>query len=125
MELYIVCVTLGIIMLAAFWGLGVATGRTMKKDEGISKKCNNCKHDSNNILHNRNADVHSDTVGDFHEPVDCGQNLELDGEAEEAVIRLNTLRIGLTNSEREAIDYAINCINVKVRLEQFIKEKGL
>ena len=122
MEIIVLCITVGVLLAAAFVGIGVIIANV---NERISEKRDNSGHDNMDIYNNRADSNNNSSVGDVHEPVDCGQDLELDGEAEAAVIRLNSIRAESTHSEQEAIDYAIESICVRVRLEKFFEERGI
>ena len=122
MEIIVLCITVGVLLAAAFVGIGVIIANV---NERISEKRDNSGHDSMDIYNNRTDSNNNSSVGDVHEPIDCGQDLELDGEAEAAVIRLNSIRAESTHSEQEAIDYAIESICIRVRLEKFFEERGI
>ena len=126
MEVYILCIVVGFLLAASFVMIGVIIAHA---SEGNTKNCGKysteCKHDNNNILHNGGDNMRDCTMGNIHESVNSGQNMELEDKAERAIIRLNTLRVGSTRSEQEAIDFATECIEVRVRLEKFFKERGI
>ena len=122
MEIIVLCITVGVLLAAAFVGIGVIIANV---NERISEKRDNSGHDSMDIHNNRTDSNNNSSMGDVHEPVDCGQDLELDGKAEAAVIRLNSIRAESTHSEQEAIDYAIESICIRVRLEKFFEERGI
>ena len=122
MEIIVLCITVGVLLAAAFVGIGVIIANV---NERISEKRDNSGHDNMDIHNDRTDSNNNSSVGDVHEPVDCGQDLELDGEAEAAVIRLNSIRAESTHSEQEAIDYAIESICIRVRLEKFFEERGI
>ena len=122
MEMYVLCIVVGFLLAASFVMIGVVIAHA---SEGNTKDNTEYKHDSNNILHNGGDNMRDCTMGNIHEPVNSGQDMGLEDKAERAIIRLNTLRAGSTRSEQEAIDFATECIEVRVRLEKFFKERGV
>lgn len=95
------------------------------KNERDTEDCTEYRCNNNNILRNGGDNMRDRVMGNIHESVNSGQDMELEDKAERAIIRLNTLRVGSTRSEKEAIDFATECIEVRVRLERFFKERGV
>lgn len=122
MEVYILCIVVGFLLAASFVMIGVVIAHA---SEGNTKDNTECKCNNNNILCDGGDNMRNSTMGNIHEPVNSGQDMGLEDKAERAILRLNTLRTGSTRSEQEAIDFATECIEVRVRLEKFFKERGV
>lgn len=126
MEVYILCIVVGFLLAASFVMIGVVIAHASEGNTKDCSKCSTeCKCNNNNILCDGGDNMHDCNMGNIHEPVNSGQDMGLEDKAERAIIRLNTLRTGSTRSEQEAIDFAIECIEVRVRLEKFFKERGV
>lgn len=122
MEVYILSIVVGLLLAASFVMIGVVIAHASERD---TEDYNKCKYNSNNILCDGGDNMRDSVMGDTDKSIDSGQDMGLDDKAENAIIRLNTLRVGTTGSEQEAIDFAIECIEVRVRLERFFKERGV
>ena len=121
METIIFSATIGLILAVAFVGIGVIIGRGSKRVHKTTLRgCNNSSY-----VCDRAPIVPDNNLGEYHEPVDCGQNLELDPKAEEMTMRLQTMRALANRTEKETIDYAIECVAVRNMLERFFEERGI
>ena len=115
-------IVVGLLLAASFVMIGVVIAHASERDTEDYTKC---KYNSNNILCDGGNNMCNSVMGDINKPINSGQDMELDDKAGDAINRLNTLRVGTTRSEQEAIDFAIECIEVRVRLERFFKERGV
>jgi len=121
METIIFSATIGLILAIVFVGIGVAIGRNDKRVHKTTlRRCDNSSH-----VCDRAPIMPDNNLGEYHEPVDCGQNLELDPKAEEMTIRLQTMRALANRTEKETIDYAIECVAVRNMLERFFEERSI
>lgn len=122
MEVYMLSIVVGLLLAASFVMIGVVIAHASERD---TEDCTKCKHNSNNILCDGGDNMCNSVVGNINKPINSGQDMELDDKAGDAINRLNTLRVGTTRSEQEAIDFAIECIEIRIRLERFFKERGV
>lgn len=123
MEIFLFCAAIVIIVAICLFALGFTVGDGDKNERVFKRKlyndCNICD------VHNNNSNNNNSAVGNIYEPIDCGQDLESNSEAEEAIVRLHNIRTRVTQSDYTAIDYAIESIYVRIRVEQILKERGI
>ena len=122
METIIFSVTIGLILAIVLVGIGVVIAHASERNIKDNTKC---ECDNNSILRDGGDNMRDRVVGDYNESINSGQDMELEDKAERAIIRLNTIRAGATRSEVEAIDFATECIEVRMRLERFFKERSI
>lgn len=124
MDAYVIYTLISVVVIIGMFALGTSVGKVMARNERIFE---GKLYDAVNspTVYDKHSNVSDSTVGSVHEPVDCGQDLERHPEAEEATIRLNYLRTGGSPSEQRAIDYAIDCIAVRIALEDFFERKEI
>lgn len=120
MEVYVLSIVVGLLLAASFVMIGVVIAHASERN---TEDCTKCKYDNNNILCDGGNNMCDSVMGDINKPINSGQDMGLENEAENAITRLNTLRVGTTRLEQEAIDFAIKCIEIRVRLEKFFKER--
>lgn len=124
MDTYVIYTLISVVVIIGMFALGTSVGKAMARNERIFE---GKLYDAVNspTVYDNHSNVSDSTVGSIHEPIDCGQDLERHPEAEEATIRLNYLRTGGSPSEQRAIDYAIDCIAVRIALEDFFERKEI
>ena len=106
-------------------GVGICIGGTYEKmDKNIHRTKPNGT-DNNNVLCNNPDNSSNRTVGNFYQPIDCGQDLESDPEAERIINILQTMYALSCGAEREALEYSMDCIMLKVRLLKMFEERGI
>ena len=124
MEIFLFCVAITMIAAMCLFALGFTIG-SGGKNERDTKDCTKCGCNNSNILRTGGDNMRDRVMGDYNEAINSGQDMGLEDKAEKAIIRLNRLRTGTTRSEQEAIDFATECIEVRMRLEKFFKERGV
>lgn len=107
MEVIILCVTITSIMAIMLVGIGVSLGR-MDKDDN-QRQCGADNHSN---------DMSDDRVWDRSSNDGCPEQMD----AEEVISTLQTIRVGASQTEKEALDYACECIYIRDRLLKYINE---
>lgn len=107
MEVIILCVTITSIMAIMLVGIGVSLAR-MDKDD-CKRQCGADNH-SNDMSDDRSRDRSSNDG--------CNQQMD----AEEVINTIQTIRVGASQTEKEALDYACECIYIRDRLLKYINE---
>lgn len=107
MEVIILCVTITSIMAIMLVGIGVSLAR-MDKDDNQGQ--HGADSDINGLSDDRSRDRSSNDG--------CNQQMDPEG----IISTLQTIRVGASQTEKEALDYACECIYIRDRLLKYINE---
>ena len=107
MEVIIFCVTVTMIMAVLLVGIGVQIGRYDKDDT------------KGELDGDTNSNVH--VCGRCRDR-ECDNGCDKSVDAEEIIRTLQTIRVGASQTEKEALDYACECIYIRYRLLKYINE---
>ena len=125
MEVIIFCVTIGIILCFAVFGIGLAIGRECGNHErdtkADSEQSSKCGHHNNSVLCGGSDNLCDSIVGDVHGQVNSrrpmGMVRELRDKELADILRVMTKILGLSPGECDVLDEAA------YRLEEVLKDE--
>jgi len=114
MEMIVFCITIGIILCFAVFGIGLAIGRECSKHEGNDKehsRCTTkCKYNNSGICDSRSNNLGDSNVGDvlrkepYRRPL--GMVQELENEELANLLQVMKMILGVSPGEKDVLDEA-------------------